>query len=109
MGVDPEATADPAAAETVEDRWIVSRLERLTESTSSLIERFELSRATLELYDAFWSEVCDWYLELAKPRLYSDDNRAVSGGAAARAGAHPHPAAPRDAVRDRGDLVLPAR
>ena len=78
LGVDPEATADPAAAETVEDRWIVSRLERLTESTSGLLEGFELSRATLELYDSFWSELCDWYLELAKPRLYSGDNAAVS-------------------------------
>ncbi len=78
LGVDPEATADPGAAETVEDRWIVSRLERLTESTSRLIGEFEFSRAALALYESFWSELCDWYLELAKPRLYSEDNAAVS-------------------------------
>jgi valyl-tRNA synthetase len=78
LGVDRVAAADPDAAETVEDRWIVSRLERLTESTSKLIRGFELSRATLELYESFWSELCDWYLELAKPRLYADSNGAVS-------------------------------
>ncbi len=78
LGVSPEARPDPDAVETVEDRWIVSRLERLTESTSVLVDGFELSRATLELYDGFWSELCDWYLELAKPRLYCEDNGAVS-------------------------------
>ncbi|MDQ3720098.1 MAG: valine--tRNA ligase, partial [Actinomycetota bacterium] len=78
LGVSSEARPDPDAAETVEDRWIVSRLERLTESTSGLLDGFELSRATLELYEGFWSELCDWYLELAKPRLYSEDNGAVS-------------------------------
>ena len=78
LGVSPEARPDPDAVETVEDRWIVSRLERLTESTSGLVDGFEFSRATLELYDGFWSELCDWYLELAKPRLYCEDNGAVS-------------------------------
>jgi len=64
----------------VEDRWILSRLERITARTEELIERFELSAAALELYDFFWSELCDWYLELAKPRLYDEsaDRTAVS-------------------------------
>jgi valyl-tRNA synthetase len=78
MGVDPGAEASPAAAETVEDRWIVSRLERTTARVTELIEDFRLSPAALELYEVFWSELCDWYLELAKPRLYADDNGAVS-------------------------------
>jgi valyl-tRNA synthetase len=69
---------DPGAAESVEDRWIVSRLERLTARVTELYDGFRLSSAALELYGAFWSELCDWYLELAKPRLYADDNRAVS-------------------------------
>jgi valyl-tRNA synthetase len=67
---DVEAAARPV---TVEDRWIVSRLERLTERVTGLIDGFELSRAALELYAAFWGEVCDWYLELVKPRLRADD------------------------------------
>jgi valyl-tRNA synthetase len=75
------ADVEPAPRpETVEDRWILSRLERLTERIDGLIERFEFSRAALELYAAFWGEVCDWYLELVKPRLYDEesDRDAVS-------------------------------
>jgi valyl-tRNA synthetase len=74
-----DTTADPDAATEVEDRWIVSRLERLTEEVARLYDGFRFSRAALELYGAFWSELCDWYLELAKPRLYEQDNEAVSG------------------------------
>jgi valyl-tRNA synthetase len=79
MGVDPATEPSPAAAETVEDRWIVSRLERTTRRVTELIGGFRLSPATLELYEVFWSELCDWYLELAKPRLYGDDSGPVSG------------------------------
>jgi valyl-tRNA synthetase len=79
MGVDGQAEPSAAAAETVEDRWILSRLERATGRVTELIDGFRLSPAALELYDVFWSELCDWYLELAKPRLYSEDNAAVSG------------------------------
>jgi valyl-tRNA synthetase len=56
----------------VEDRWIVSRLERLSERVTELYESFAMSHAALALYDGFWTDVCDWYLELAKPRLYGD-------------------------------------
>jgi valyl-tRNA synthetase len=69
---------DPAAGRTVEDRWIVSRLERLTERVTELYDDFRFSFAALELYQGFWSELADWYLELAKPRLYEDDNEEVS-------------------------------
>jgi valyl-tRNA synthetase len=72
--VDP----DQRAATIVEDRWIVSRLERLTARATELYDGFRFSSATLELYGTFWSELCDWYLELAKPRLYEDDNAEVS-------------------------------
>jgi valyl-tRNA synthetase len=74
-----EAEADPDAAAEVEDRWIVSRLERLTRRVAEAYDGFRFSHAALDLYGGFWSELCDWYLELAKPRLYADDNRAVSG------------------------------
>jgi valyl-tRNA synthetase len=69
---------DPGAAETLEDRWIVSRLERLTARATELYDSFRFSAATLELYGVFWSELCDWYLELVKPRLYAEDNAEVS-------------------------------
>ena len=68
-----EDAASEPRAETLEDRWILSRLERLTERVTELYEGFSMARAALELYDGFWSDVCDWYLELAKPRLWSDE------------------------------------
>jgi valyl-tRNA synthetase len=69
---------DAGAASTVEDRWIVSRLERLTQRVTGLYDDFRFSFAALELYGGFWSELADWYLELAKPRLYQEDNAEVS-------------------------------
>jgi valyl-tRNA synthetase len=73
-----EVEPDAGAAATVEDRWIVSRLEHLTARVTGLFDEFRFAHASLDLYGAFWSELCDWYLELAKPRLYEDDNEAVS-------------------------------
>ena len=80
LGVQEGVEPSPDHAQTPEDRWILSRLERVTARSAELIERFELSAAALELYEVFWSELCDWYLELAKPRLYDEeaDRTAVS-------------------------------
>ncbi len=75
-GVEPS----PDHAQITEDRWILSRLERVGARTDELIDSFDMSAAALELYAFFWSELCDWYLELAKPRLYEEgaDRTAVS-------------------------------
>jgi valyl-tRNA synthetase len=62
-----------ARPETVEDRWILSRLARAERQTAESLDAFLMSRAALDLYEFFWSEVCDWYLELVKPRLYDED------------------------------------
>jgi len=68
------------APETIEDRWILSRMEGATRRVTEMLESYDFSHAVLELYSAFWSEVCDWYLEMAKPRLYDEaaDRSAVS-------------------------------
>ena len=58
---------------TAEDRWVLSRLERVTRRATELIEAYDFAHAVLELYAAFWSEICDWYLEMAKPRLYDEE------------------------------------
>jgi valyl-tRNA synthetase len=60
----------------VEDRWIASRLQRAVRSVTESIEAYDLSHAALDLYDFFWSELCDWYLEIVKPRLYDRDEDA---------------------------------
>jgi valyl-tRNA synthetase len=69
-----------ARPETVEDRWILSRLGRATEEITALLESYQFSRAALALYDVLWGEVCDWYIELVKPRLYEEgaDKAALS-------------------------------
>jgi valyl-tRNA synthetase len=54
---------------TVEDRWILSRLHRTIESTRARIERYDFSHAAQGLYAFFYGELCDWYLEMVKPRL----------------------------------------
>jgi valyl-tRNA synthetase len=64
--------------EAVEDAWILSRLQRAKAETARAIEAFEFHRAALGLYDFVYGELCDWYLEIIKPRLYADDNEAVS-------------------------------
>jgi valyl-tRNA synthetase len=65
-------------ADGVEDRWIASRLQRAIRSVSESIEKYDFAHAALDLYDFFWSELCDWYLEIVKPRLYDGDEDASS-------------------------------
>jgi valyl-tRNA synthetase len=60
----------------VEDRWIASRLQRAIRSVTGSIEAYDFSHAALDLYEFFWSELCDWYLEIVKPRLYDGDDDA---------------------------------
>jgi valyl-tRNA synthetase len=61
---------DPArvASLPAEDRWILSRLDRLKSEVDRLMERFELGEAGREIEDFFWHEFCDWYIEIAKVR-----------------------------------------
>jgi len=66
VGGDARPALTPAA---VEDRWILSRLEHAREEVSGRIGRFDFSHAALTLYDFVYGELCDWYLELVKPRL----------------------------------------
>ncbi len=57
---------------TVEDRWILSRLQAIEADTQARIDGFDFSKAALGLYDFIFAELCDWYLELVKPRLGDD-------------------------------------
>jgi valyl-tRNA synthetase len=54
----------------VEDRWILSRLEATIASVTAKLESYDFAHAAAEAYAFFWSELCDWYLEIVKPRLY---------------------------------------
>ena len=71
-----DAEPAPAIGEA-EDRWILSRLERTIELVSGRIDAYDFSHAALELYRFIYSELCDWYLEIVKPRLYDGDVEAA--------------------------------
>ncbi len=58
---------------TVEDRWILSRLEATIVSVTAKLESYDFAHAAQEVYAFVWSELCDWYLEIVKPRLYEQE------------------------------------
>jgi valyl-tRNA synthetase len=73
----PEVKLDNPA-----DRWIFSRLAAVTKEVNELYETYEFDDIARALYRFVWNELCDWYLEVAKNRLYSeseDEQLEVSG------------------------------
>ncbi|OGB90041.1 valine--tRNA ligase [candidate division WOR-1 bacterium RIFCSPHIGHO2_01_FULL_53_15] len=58
------------------DRWILSRLNQTIKKVTTEIDAYEFGEAARALYDFIWSEFCDWYVELAKIRLYGQDEKA---------------------------------
>ncbi|MGC8862891.1 MAG: valine--tRNA ligase [Armatimonadota bacterium] len=61
-----ETAGEPAR---LEDRWILSRLNRVAEGVNAGFGNYDMDDAARALYDFIWGEFCDWYVELAKPRL----------------------------------------
>jgi len=61
------------------ERWILSRLASTAESVNDKLEDFRFDEACNLLYHFFWGDLCDWYLELAKPALYGDAPRPRVG------------------------------
>ncbi|MDO8736475.1 MAG: valine--tRNA ligase, partial [Thermoleophilia bacterium] len=80
MGV---ADVEPAPSDaTLADRWIESRLQATAIEVNQLLDAYDFSEATRLLYRFVWNEFCDWYVEIAKMRLYGEDEaqkRQVSG------------------------------
>ncbi|PXF60375.1 MAG: valine--tRNA ligase [Deltaproteobacteria bacterium] len=60
---EPDSFSDPS------ERWILSRLNQVTGTVRKALDEFDFDVAAKELYQFFWHEYCDWYLELAKPAL----------------------------------------
>ena len=75
----PETPLDPEDL-AVEDRWVLSRLQRLVARHHDLMRGYAFNAVLRELYEFVWHVYCDWYLELVKPRLRGE----LPGGAAAR-------------------------
>ncbi len=58
----------------LEDRWILSRLNGTVARVSSLMKDFQFGEAQQQIYDFLWGEFCDWYIEITKIRLRSDED-----------------------------------
>jgi valyl-tRNA synthetase len=71
LNVDPDAEPAPARAEPV-DAWVLGRLADATAEVTAALDSYDFAAAVKALYRFVWNDVCDWYLEAAKPRLYGD-------------------------------------
>ncbi len=60
----------------VSDEWILSRLNEVTRDVTENLNKYELGLAADKIYEFVWNEYCDWYIELAKKRLYGEDLEA---------------------------------
>jgi valyl-tRNA synthetase len=56
------------------DKWILSKLNTVITGVTENLIKFEFGIAAQKIYDFVWNEICDWYIELVKPRLYGEDN-----------------------------------
>ena len=57
----------------IADRWVLSKLNTLISEVTDNLEKYELGVAVQKVYDFIWDTYCDWYIELTKARLYSED------------------------------------
>ena len=57
----------------LEDKWIISKLNKLVADITKNIENYDLGVALDNIYGFIWNEFCDWYIEMVKSRLYSED------------------------------------
>jgi len=64
------------SAMALPDRWIISRLNRLIENATRLMDAYQYGEAGRQIYEFLWGEYADWYIEIAKTRLYGTDARA---------------------------------
>ena len=63
---------------TIADKWILSRMNLLIKEATDKLEDLDLGIAVQKIYDFIWEEFCDWYIEMVKPRLYSDTDETKS-------------------------------
>lgn len=61
---------------TIADKWIISRANNVVKEVIDNMDKFDLGIAAQKIYDFAWTEYCDWYIEIVKPRLYGDDVQA---------------------------------
>jgi valyl-tRNA synthetase len=85
-GQSPDCSSSGVAgfqSTTLEDRWILSRFNRVVADVNDALETYRFHEAANRIYDFFWGEFCDWYLELIKPRLNFEEGADKSAAQAA--------------------------
>ena len=60
----------------IEDKWILNKLNELIREVTNNIEHYDVGVAIDKIYNFMWNEFCDWYIEMAKIRLYSNDEKS---------------------------------
>ena len=70
---DKEAKTYKKELLNLEDKWIINKLETLIAEVTNNMENYDLGVALDKVYNFIWNEFCDWYIEMVKPRLYSED------------------------------------
>ena len=58
---------------TIEDKWILNKLDKLVADITRNIENYDLGIAIDKIYNFIWNEFCDWYIEMVKTRIYSEN------------------------------------
>ncbi len=77
MNLEIETCALPPLEELeLEDKWVLSRLNRLIRDVTANLDSYELGVASANVYDFIWDTYCDWYIELTKTRLTGDDAKS---------------------------------
>jgi valyl-tRNA synthetase len=77
LSIDADAVAE-ARPSAVEDRWILSRLQRIDRTLEQRFGDYDFAHAALDLYAFVYGELCDWYIELVKPRFQGEQRAELS-------------------------------
>ena len=83
MHLGDNTITEPAYEELNEaDQWILSKVNTLAKEVTENMEKYELGIAVQKIYDFIWTEFCDWYIEIVKPRLFQKEENPTSANAA---------------------------
>ncbi len=82
MNIADNDVTKPADADlAIEDKWIISAVNSLAKDVTENMDKYELGIAVQKVYDFIWDQFCDWYIEIVKPRMYSEDYTASKNAA----------------------------
>lgn len=76
-GSDEEVLGLPTEL-SIEDKWVLTQLNDLVRDMTDNLDKFEISVASQKIYDFIWNILCDWYIELTKPRLQAGGETALN-------------------------------